>query len=447
MSRTDPALQMLAYELAAIFGVLAIYLGYKQYKKSKAVNAQANTSVKKIKQTKNRRLENLISVLSQKYGLVDEALTQKAEAIQKQEQLIHKSQITLFVEQENKTLKVAPQQIEKLVDMCLELLPVGQDRIKAAASDAKTEANDARETLAQTTQKMDLLLDGVNQIKSALSLDQTLEQDREREPEPEPETLTTDNEEVEEQSDSSVEVGDVPEETTDEAQQQLVDDLGEIDIVAGSEVEEPEPEDINTTGEEKPEEMISADDIDSLLDELETEQLVNDGIDLAKSDEEAVEEIVSVFAGYQDEEGDDVETKENAELQDAAIQASSDTSTKPTEQEDVSSDKAGEQPVDEEQQLADMMADIAQDLESASDFLDKNENVIAQKNVQNSEAELDEKADDKVESVAMTAEEIEALTEKELNGASSDGVIDKQKVAELREQVRQKTQKIQQENG
>ncbi|GEM_PF-4286809 len=447
MSMTDPALQMLAYELAAIFGVLAIYLGYKQYKKSKAVNAQANTSVKKIKQTKNRRLENLISVLSQKYGLVDEALTQKAEAIQKQEQLIHKSQITLFVEQENKTLKVAPQQIEKLVDMCLELLPVGQDRIKAAASDAKTEANDARETLAQTTQKMDLLLDGVNQIKSALSLDQTLEQDREREPEPEPETLTTDNEEVEEQSDSSVEVGDVPEETTDEAQQQLVDDLGEIDIVAGSEVEEPEPEDINTTGEEKPEEMISADDIDSLLDELETEQLVNDGIDLAKSDEEAVEEIVSVFAGYQDEEGDDVETKENAELQDAAIQASSDTSTKPTEQEDVSSDKAGEQPVDEEQQLADMMADIAQDLESASDFLDKNENVIAQKNVQNSEAELDEKADDKVESVAMTAEEIEALTEKELNGASSDGVIDKQKVAELREQVRQKTQKIQQENG
>lgn len=444
---TDPALQMLAYELAAIFGVLAIYLGYKQYKKSKAVNAQANTSVKKIKQTKNRRLENLISVLSQKYGLVDEALTQKAESIQKQEQLIHKSQITLFVEQENKTLKVAPQQIEKLVDMCLELLPVGQDRIKAAASDAKTEANDARETLAQTTQKMDLLLDGVNQIKSALSLDQTLEQDREREPEPEPETLTTDNEEVEEQSDSSVEVGDVPEETTDEAQQQLVDDLGEIDIVAGSEVEEPEPEDINTTGEEKPEEMISADDIDSLLDELETEQLVNDGIDLAKSDEEAVEEIVSVFAGYQDEEGDDVETKENAELQDAAIQASSDTSTKPTEQEDVSSDKAGEQPVDEEQQLADMMADIAQDLESASDFLDKNENVIAQKNVQNSEAELDEKADDKVESVAMTAEEIEALTEKELNGASSDGVIDKQKVAELREQVRQKTQKIQQENG
>ena len=444
---TDPALQMLAYELAAIFGVLAIYLGYKQYKKSKAVNAQANTSVKKIKQTKNRRLENLISVLSQKYGLVDEALTQKAEAIQKQEQLIHKSQITLFVEQENKTLKVAPQQIEKLVDMCLELLPVGQDRIKAAASDAKTEANDAREILAQTTQKMDLLLDDVNQIKSALSLDQTLEQDREREPEPEPETLTTDNEEVEEQSDSSVEVGDVPEETTDEAQQQLVDDLGEIDIVAGSEVEEPEPEDINTTGEEKPEEMISADDIDSLLDELETEQLVNDGIDLAKSDEEAVEEIVSVFAGYQDEEGDDVETKENAELQDAAIQASSDTSTKPTEQEDVSSDKAGEQPVDEEQQLADMMADIAQDLESASDFLDKNENVIAQKNVQNSEAELDEKADDKVESVAMTAEEIEALTEKELNGASSDGVIDKQKVAELREQVRQKTQKIQQENG
>jgi len=446
---TDPALQMLAYELAAIFGVLAIYLGYKQYKKSKAVNAQANTSVKKIKQTKNRRLENLISVLSQKYGLVDEALTQKAESIQKQEQLIHKSQITLFVEQENKTLKVAPQQIEKLVDMCLELLPVGQDRIKAAASDAKTEANDAREILAQTTQKMDLLLDDVNQIKSALSLDQTLEQDREREPEPEPEpeTLTTDNEEAEEQSDSSVEIGDEPEETTDEAQQQLVDDLGEIDIVAGSEVEEPEPEDINTTGEEKPEEMISADDIDSLLDELETEQLVNDGIDLAKSDEEAVEEIVSVFAGYQDEEGDDVETKENAELQDAAIQASSDTSTKPTEQEDVSSDKAGEQPVDEEQQLADMMADIAQDLESASDFLDKNENVIAQKNVQNSEAELDEKADDKVESVAMTAEEIEALTEKELNGASSDGVIDKQKVAELREQVRQKTQKIQQENG
>ena len=96
MSMTDPALQMLAYELAAIFGVLAIYLGYKQYKKSKAVNVQANTSVKKIKQTKNRRLENLISVLSQKYGLVDEALTQKAESIQKQEQLIHKSQITLF---------------------------------------------------------------------------------------------------------------------------------------------------------------------------------------------------------------------------------------------------------------------------------------------------------------------------------------------------------------
>lgn len=444
---TDPALQILAYELAAIFGVLAIYLGYKQYKKSKAVIAQANTSVKKIKQTKNRRLENLTSVLSQKYGLVDEALTQKAEAIQKQEQLIHKSQITLFVEQENKSLKAAPQQIEKLVDMCLELLPVGQDSIKPAANDAKTEANDVREILAQTTQKMNLLLDEVNQIKSALSLEQALEQDREPEPEPEPQTLTTDNEEVEEPSDSSVEIGDESEETTDEAQQQVIDDLAEIDIVVGSELEEPEPEDINTAGDEKPEEMISADDIDSLLAELETEQLVNDGIDLAKSDEEAVEEIVSVFAGYQDEDGDDVETKENAELQDAATQASSDTSTKPTEQEDVSSDKAVEKPVDEEQQLADMMADIAQDLESASDLLDKNENVIAQKNVQNSEAELDVKADDKIESVAMTAEEIEALTDKELNGASSEGVIDEQKVAELREQVRQKTQKIQQENG
>jgi len=102
---TDPTFQMLAYELALIFGLLSSWLLFKAHKKNKKLQADAAAAVKKIKRLKDRRIEQLTTILSEKYGLTGQALEQAAEEFQNREQKIYKAQLALFVEQDTKTLK------------------------------------------------------------------------------------------------------------------------------------------------------------------------------------------------------------------------------------------------------------------------------------------------------------------------------------------------------
>ncbi len=468
---TDPALQMLAYELAIIFGILALYLGYKQYKKSKAVNAQASASVKKIKQLKKRRLDDLTSVLSEKYGLADEALTQTAEAIQKHEQLIYKSQVALFVEQEDKTLKAAPQQIEKLVDKCLALFPVGQVSVKPNAEQSKLGGEDLGAMLAQTNLKLDSLIEDVKHIKPA-----PLTESEAIEPEA--------NDNIPQEEDASELLADLDD---TEAETEIVDEAVDEETIEVTKQVEADVEEIEIVGsaegtksldvqEEKNEEMVSADDIDALLAEMETEHFGSDGIDLAKSDDEPVEEIASVFARYQDTDNevlesqssleevldDTVTDEKGAETEEQGQNLNEPTQTQ-SEQDDIAPEKIGEQIVDEEQQLADMMADIAQDLASASELLDNSEAPVKQQ--ENSQDELagtkqlatstsESSENDSINAskenfkeVEKQSETVEESVEIEMSETDNEDTLDEQQVAELREQVRQRTQKIQQANS
>jgi hypothetical protein len=105
MDMTNPTFQLLAYELATIFAVLAFWLLVKAYKNSKRLRSEAEVAVKNIKRNKNRRLDDITELLSVKYHLQGPALSQIASEIQKLEQQVYKSQLPLYVDQDNKVLK------------------------------------------------------------------------------------------------------------------------------------------------------------------------------------------------------------------------------------------------------------------------------------------------------------------------------------------------------
>lgn len=127
MDMTDPAFQMIAYELAGIFAVLVAWPMFKAYKKSKRIQSEAKASVKEIKRLRDRGLDNIKEVLTEKYGLEGDALQQASNEIKKLEQQIYKSQVAMYVEQDNKKLRANTSELQKLVDTCLDFLPIGPE--------------------------------------------------------------------------------------------------------------------------------------------------------------------------------------------------------------------------------------------------------------------------------------------------------------------------------
>ena len=174
MDMTDPTFQMLAYELALIFGLLSAWLLFRAHKKNKQAQADAATAVKKIKRLKDRRIEQLTTILSEKYGLTGQALEQAAQEFQSREQKIYKAQLALFVEQDTKALKAAPTQLENAIDACLSLLPAGNDVSVSSTAETKIETSALTETVTATAVKVDELVEGFRRLSSGALIAQTI---------------------------------------------------------------------------------------------------------------------------------------------------------------------------------------------------------------------------------------------------------------------------------
>lgn len=330
---TDPTFQLLAYELALVFGIFSLWLTLHLYKKNKKIQADAVTAVKKIKRLKDRRLKTLTEILSKKYGLAGQALEQTAQEFQQHEQNVYKAQLALFIEQDSKILKDAPNQLEAAIDACLNLLPVGSHAVvRVGQTDEELDDKVAlTATIAATAVKVDQLIEGFRLLNSGDSVS---------EPQTRVETAITDPE-----SFIETEPGAEQENTSASQPEEILEDEAEIEVEA--QVEEAPIED---------EDIVLASDIDALLADVGDDDLLEAGIDLAATESEELGDIPAK---------DDIDAILN--------QASSEMASEEVDIDDIdaildqASNSAEQSKVEqfdtEEDQLAAIMANIGEDTE------------------------------------------------------------------------------------
>ena len=123
MTLTDPIFELLAYEVALIFAIIAGLLLFKSVKASRKLNTDTAKAVKQIKQNRSQREQAIRSVLAEKYGLDGEALNTETHNFIERETAIYKSLLNLFAEQDGKALVSIPQQLEKAIDAGLTIVP------------------------------------------------------------------------------------------------------------------------------------------------------------------------------------------------------------------------------------------------------------------------------------------------------------------------------------
>lgn len=333
MNMTDPTFQLLAYELALVFGIFSLWLTLHLYKKNKKIQADAVTAVKKIKRLKDRRLKTLTEILSKKYGLAGQALEQTAQEFQQHEQNVYKAQLALFIEQDSKILKDAPNQLEAAIDACLNLLPVGSHAVvRVGQTDEELDDKVAlTATIAATAVKVDQLIEGFRLLNSGDSVS---------EPQTRVETAITDPE-----SFIETEPGAEQENTSASQPEEILEDEAEIEVEA--QVEEAPIED---------EDIVLASDIDALLADVGDDDLLEAGIDLAATESEELGDIPAK---------DDIDAILN--------QASSEMASEEVDIDDIdaildqASNSAEQSKVEqfdtEEDQLAAIMANIGEDTE------------------------------------------------------------------------------------
>ncbi|WP_292357602.1 hypothetical protein [Methylophaga sp. UBA1490] len=128
MSMTDPVFQWLAYELAAIFAVLFIWMFIRAHRKHKRTKAAAARTAKLIKNNYEQRVTALGSQLSERYGLSGEALDSMVEELVLREKEIFKSIVNLYSEQDEKTLHNFPDQITSLTDATLSIMQADNEQ-------------------------------------------------------------------------------------------------------------------------------------------------------------------------------------------------------------------------------------------------------------------------------------------------------------------------------
>ncbi|MBE0439443.1 MAG: hypothetical protein IBX57_06755, partial [Gammaproteobacteria bacterium] len=324
MDMTDPILQMLAYELAALFALLSLWMIWRASKTNKRLRLDADKAVKKLKRRKELRLDSLSTLLADKYGLADAALTQSAQTLQEHEQQLYKTVLSLYVQQDSAKLTAFPDQLEQAVNAALELLPVGHD--KQQTSQQHDEVSELKQQVAQTSLKLAEL------TAQFQSLNPSSEQDTE-----EVDTsFAEDDDFIDEETDQQE--SDVPSEgTTDEVNDEVMTspdenesanetDEAEIDVdeIEVADDQEPVIDAEDTEQIEPQEDIISADDVDALLEGLDVDitndeiapddEFISDGIDLSATDEDESElkkteaELVAVSA-------DSAETEPEPELQ------------------------------------------------------------------------------------------------------------------------------------
>ncbi|HET8808333.1 MAG TPA: hypothetical protein VFM76_08140, partial [Methylophaga sp.] len=123
MSLTDPVFHWLAYELAAIFALLCVWLLVRLMRKNKKLRLDSGKAVKLIKQKREGRRQQLAVILQSQYGLNGESLESEVDALQQRERDLHKNLLNLFVNQDGKTLSAMPDQMESLLNAGLALTP------------------------------------------------------------------------------------------------------------------------------------------------------------------------------------------------------------------------------------------------------------------------------------------------------------------------------------
>ncbi|WP_141696779.1 hypothetical protein, partial [Methylophaga muralis] len=128
MSLTDPVFQWLAYELAAIFAVLFIWVLIRARRKHKRTQAAAAKTAKFIKNSYEQRVASLSEQLSSRYGLSGAALDSMVEELMLREKEIFKSIVNLYSAQDEKTLNNFPEQITSLTDATLSIMQADSEQ-------------------------------------------------------------------------------------------------------------------------------------------------------------------------------------------------------------------------------------------------------------------------------------------------------------------------------
>lgn len=122
MSMTDPVFQWLAYELAAIFAILFIWVLLRARRKQKRTQTAAAKTARLLKNSYEQRVVALSSQLSSRYGLSGAALDSMVEELMLREKEIYKSIVNLYTQQDEKTLKNLPEQITALTDATISIM-------------------------------------------------------------------------------------------------------------------------------------------------------------------------------------------------------------------------------------------------------------------------------------------------------------------------------------
>ena len=104
MSFTDPVFQWLAYELAAIFAILFVWVVIRARRKHKRAQNAAAKTANLIKNSYEQRAAALSEQLANRYGLSGAALDTMVEELMLREKEIFKSIVNLYSTQDEKTL-------------------------------------------------------------------------------------------------------------------------------------------------------------------------------------------------------------------------------------------------------------------------------------------------------------------------------------------------------
>ncbi|MBE9532683.1 MAG: hypothetical protein IMF04_01050, partial [Proteobacteria bacterium] len=360
MTMTDPILQMLAYELAGIFAALSIWLILRASKKDKQVQEDAAKAVKKLKRLKDQRLESLTALLAEKYGLVGDALSQTAAELQEHEQQVYRSLLNIFVEQDGKALTTIPSQVEQALNAGLDLLPVGGEQASAEVAPPIDNTKELQEQLEENTQKLDQIMTAISQNQSTEIIDE--------EPVAEEENVEIDVTDVTDEIVEEIDVTDVEIEVDAVDGADVTEEIEEVDVtdvIADIEVEE-EPE--ATASDSEPtaiaeEALVSIDDIDALLEDIDVD------IEVADEQDEGDGDGIDLSALDDDEE--EPPKKTEAEL----VVATADSANSNSNQQQDNSEQSIESDTVEQEAVSAMDLDNVAD-DDINDILNQVDNVM-----------------------------------------------------------------------
>lgn len=124
MAFTDPVFQWLAYELAAIFAMIAIWLIYRMSRKSRKIAVETRSAVNTIKQSREERRQQLSETLHANYGFDGDILAAELDALMARERELHKYAMSVFVGQDPQALANLNTAIQQQLDAGLAITPI-----------------------------------------------------------------------------------------------------------------------------------------------------------------------------------------------------------------------------------------------------------------------------------------------------------------------------------